>query len=167
MAKPKKGTGKSRLGTKPAAKKDGLKSLGAFYLVAFGYGALSLVYLIYQVIRAADLSGLPPRFMAVRMFSILWAMSSMNLFSLSRLIRLLFDWNQAETADQRSVLVLPTFFWGSFKFAFLGLIGAMLYVFGKQSQGNPVAETGILLGVSTLAIVPLIGGLSWSIRQRA
>jgi hypothetical protein len=58
---------------------------------------------------------------------------------------------------------IQTFYWAILKLACLGVfVLAMIFVSRGSHSGTAVPTVGILAGVGTVAIVPLLGGLFWS-----
>lgn len=95
----------------------------------------------------------------------LWALCIFDLFALAKVVRgalrLAAGQNEAGTADPvelRTALGLNTAFWGLIKLSCLGLFMGVLL------KGVEIPTGSLLLGLSTLVVIPLLGGLIWSQR---
>jgi hypothetical protein len=66
----------------------------------------------------------------------------------------------ANVLQKRSFSLIRASYWGAIKIACFLLFGALLWKAGSLPARVPV--NGLIIGVSTLMIVPLIGGLIWN-----
>jgi hypothetical protein len=65
-----------------------------------------------------------------------------------------------EGSENRAHRAIQTFYWAILKLACLGIfVGAMVLV---SREGKSIPTPGLLAGVGTVAMVPLLGGLFWS-----
>lgn len=86
-----------------------------------------------------------------------WALSALDLWVWVKLMETVIHWMNA-IQEKRTAYSIQAFCWGIFKIVCLGLfIGVLL-------KGYQIPTRGLFLGVSTLGVVPLIGGLLWSQR---
>lgn len=83
----------------------------------------------------------------------LWA--HLNLFFLMMLMKTLFQFIKAESADERNALRFGILIWGSLK------VSCLLFGVVFLWAGSDITGLALVLGVSSLLVVPLVGGLLW------
>jgi hypothetical protein len=88
----------------------------------------------------------------------LWALCLLDLFAIAKTMAAVIAVS-ADAAGNRPALLVQASTWGAIKLACLGLLGILLF------RGQSIPSHALLLGLGTLVVVPLIGGLWWS--QRA
>ena len=88
---------------------------------------------------------------------VFWGLSNLDLSVLAKFMSVAVRWAGA-TPEKRPVLAIQAFCWGIFKVVCLGLFIFVLL------KGYEIPTYGLLLGVGTLGIVPLVGGILWSQR---
>lgn len=120
----------------------------------FGIAAIIWAFLSIGICRYfnADTS----RFMT----SILWLaglflLSLCDLVALGKTIEGMIFVASGE-GENRSVRALQTFYWILLKLLCLGIFTVVLI------KGRSIPSLGLLLGLGTVGIVPLLGGLFWS-----
>lgn len=73
----------------------------------------------------------------------------------------------ANVLQSRNFSLIRASYWGAIKIACFLLFGAFLWQVRSLSAGSlgasPVPMNGVITGVSTLMIVPLLGGLIWHV----
>jgi hypothetical protein len=82
----------------------------------------------------------------------LWGLCLFDLFTLGKTVEGLLSL-VANTAENRAFSTIQTFSWGFLKLVCLGIFILLM------SHGKSIPTAGLLLGMGTLAIVPLVGGL--------
>lgn len=87
--------------------------------------------------------------------TIFWFLSVLDLAVLAVLVKNIFEWMNAK-GENRPVYAIRTLCWGIFKVFCLGLFFIVLL------KGQQIPMQGLLLGMGTLVIVPLVGGFLWS-----
>jgi hypothetical protein len=95
----------------------------------------------------------------LRWFLLLWALCMFDLLALSKTAGFASLLLTDATADRKAPLTFQAFFWGGAKLACLALLGMVLWL------GRNAPSTGLILGISTLLVVPLAGGLWWSQKE--
>ena len=98
----------------------------------------------------------------------LWLLSMVDLFSLVQgvglLVRLSADGSAAapdsekQPRENRTFLIIQTSYWVTLKLACWLLLSLVLL------KGKAIPLYGLLFGLGTLAVVPLLGGIMWSQR---
>lgn len=91
---------------------------------------------------------------AIRWFFLLFFLSMADLVALFEVLSGVLGLMAGETKNQM-LPVIRTSSWGAIKLACIGILGMVLY----HGKAAPVAA--VLLGLGTLVVVPLIGGLWW------
>jgi hypothetical protein len=89
---------------------------------------------------------------------IIWALSLLNLGVLAQWMSIVIRW-MSSSQEKRSAYLIQTLFWGVFKLVCLGFFIAILL------KGHHIPILGLLLGIGTLGVVPLLGGFFWSQRM--
>jgi hypothetical protein len=126
------------------------KSARPFGFTALGWLALSL----------AVCTLFPPKHVELRQaivwLAVIWAVALVDLLALAKLIQAVFA--LAGGGDWSPMPAIQTFYWGLIKLACLGLFGAILL------RDAAVPASGLLLGLATLFVVPIVGGFIWGQR---
>jgi hypothetical protein len=65
------------------------------------------------------------------------------------------------SGENRAVRALQTFYWALLKLFCLGIFTIVLI------KGKSIPSPGLLLGMGTICVVPLLGGLFWSHTEHA
>jgi hypothetical protein len=90
----------------------------------------------------------------------LWALCVIDLFALANVLRpILLLMTLDDDSDKRPAAMINALFWGIAKFVCLGLFCIAL----MSAQGVP--QRALLTGLSTLLVVPLVGGFLWSQKE--
>lgn len=82
--------------------------------------------------------------------------SVVNLFALSKAVGKVIEWMQYSGQNRSSGLLVEILFWGTLKFGCLILLGSLIW------RSRSVPGMTLVLGLSTLVVVPLFGGYLWS-----
>lgn len=88
-------------------------------------------------------------------FFYLYALALVDLYALARL----FQYGigvMIQSIEKRPALIVRAFTWGAVKLACLGIFGLTLL------HGDRIPVSALLMGLGTLVVVPLFGGLLWS-----
>ena len=125
------------------------QSLKPFAWVTFLYGAAAGVV---TALNAA--SGQTSR--ELLWFLALFLGSVVNLFALSKAVGKVIEWMQYSGQNRSSGLLVEILFWGTLKFGCLILLGSLIW------RSRSVPGMTLVLGLSTLVVVPLFGGYLWS-----
>ena len=88
----------------------------------------------------------------------LWVVSVLDFFILRMLIHAVVQ-KVSATSNGKSSFPGKILFWGFFKTVCLGLFIIVLL------KGQKIPLLGLLMGVGTLAAVPLVGGFFWCWRE--
>jgi hypothetical protein len=88
----------------------------------------------------------------------LWALCLLDLLALGKTIQGMLA-IAAGAGENLSAYTVHTFSWGLIKLVCLGIFALVMI------KGNPIPTAGLLVGMGTLVVVPLVGGFLWS--QRA
>ncbi len=121
--------------------------LRPFILATLGWGLLSAVVLTFM---GGDVLG------ALRSWGIYFALAVTDLFFLVKIVAALMHLMSDQGAKNRTAYAIQAFVFGGLKLICLGMIGLCLWKFPSTSSG------GILFGLGTLVVVPLLGGFLWS-----
>jgi uncharacterized membrane protein len=89
---------------------------------------------------------------------LLWALSLLDLYVLSRALGAAFEL-ASEPGEKRGALIIQASYWGVIKLLCLGTFGAIL-----SMNGRSIPVISLLMGPGTLVTVPLLGGYWWSQR---
>lgn len=92
-------------------------------------------------------------------FGILWVLSLLDFYLIGKVVASLLSLVAENHSVNRSALVFRTILWGFAKLNVFALF-ALVFVFGDSIPGTP-----LLLGTSTLVVVPIVGGLWWSAKR--
>lgn len=85
----------------------------------------------------------------------LYLLSLCDLVALGKTIEGMIFVSSGE-GENRAVRALQTFYWVLLKLLCLGIFTVVLI------KGRSIPSAGLLLGLGTIGIVPLLGGLFWS-----
>lgn len=124
-----------------------------FAIAGSAWAAITLALCIWYSIRSHETQALFP---LLGWALGLCALCMSGLYSLGKLLAALLSW-MAEPQKQVSTLIRASY-WATLKLASLLLLNAVLL----KHTGIP--SLAILLGVGTLGVVPLFGGICWSQR---
>jgi len=83
----------------------------------------------------------------------LWA--HLNLIFLMMLMKSLFQFIKTELSEERNRLRYTVLFWGTLK------VSCLLFGVVFLWAGSDITGLALVLGVSSLLVVPLVGGLLW------
>lgn len=86
-------------------------------------------------------------------FLIFWLLSSLDLLAIAALVSAMGTWQDGVDRARLGVRLAAL---AVLKMALLGIFGAILFL----NRGIP--HSSLLVGVGTLIVVPLFGGLAWS-----
>lgn len=91
----------------------------------------------------------------------LWLLSVLDLAATGKLVGSFLGAavSGAENSEKTPAYAIQTFVWGVLKLACLGIFGLVLM------RGRMIPTPGLLLGLGTLVVVPLVGGFIWSQRE--
>ncbi len=87
--------------------------------------------------------------------ALFWALCLLDLYALISTVEAAIE-VMAQSGEKRSAQTIRAFYWGSVKLICLGIFGLILF------SSHSIPETGLLAGIGTLMMVPLIGGYRWS-----
>lgn len=124
-------------------------------------GLFSFLWLIAsEALAVALATSSSQRFLAVQWIFIFWVLSILDLVALAKTLSSVMGLiNSSEKSELRATYMVQTLCWGFFKLACLGLFILVLL------KGQNIPWIGLLLGMGTLVVVPVMGGFVWS--QRA
>jgi hypothetical protein len=92
----------------------------------------------------------------------LWALSLTDLLCLSKAIAVVLGLISDNHSVNKPAQMIQVAYWGTLKMVCLGLFAILL----AKSRAVPgIADQALVLGISTLIVVPLAGGLWWSQRE--
>jgi hypothetical protein len=95
---------------------------------------------------------------ALKWMLIFWMLCLLDLIALTLLVSA-FVSLAAGSSEKRGARIIQASTWGAIKLACLGIFAAILL------QGFTIPSLGLYMGMGTLMIVPLVGGLWWSQRE--
>ncbi len=145
-----KGLGLESPGTSNSKDAYGFRELQPFFWSAGVWLFLGWGIHLYRLWGNAEL------FEGLAWFSLLGMLGLLDLWAMSQSIRGIFLWMGSESSEKRAAHALQAFYWGLIKLASLGILIAILV------QGSTVPTVSLVLGTSTLVVVPLIGGFWWN-----
>lgn len=93
---------------------------------------------------------------SMRSWGIYFALALTDLFFLVKTVAALMHLMSDQGAKNRTAYAIQAFVFGGLKLICLGMIGLCLWKLPSTSSG------GILFGLGTLVVVPLLGGFLWS-----
>lgn len=127
-------------------------------LYLFGYVAMAWLVgssVVSFFLEAGQESGTPV--LALAALVGFWALSVLDLVALTRFLSVIFKWMSPD-AEKRPLFLIQAMFWGLIKVVCLGLFFITLL------KGQKIPMHGLLLGMGTLGVVPVVGGFIWSQR---
>ena len=89
----------------------------------------------------------------------LWALCLLDLAALAKTVNgmlAIAAGGSGPAAENRGAYVIHTFSWGLIKLVCLGIFALVMI------KARPIPTAGLLLGMGTLVVVPLVGGFFWS-----
>ena len=97
-----------------------------------------------------------------------WFLSVLDIFIIAKLVLSLLSFVSAPSGPQTEVIgdskkpifLTQIILWLVAKLVCLGLFGACLFLAGESAP-----KLGVFLGISTIIVVPLFGGLWWSYKE--
>lgn len=90
--------------------------------------------------------------------------SMLDLLAIAKVFYYLFELQRDQEPGKRIFSVIRTSYWGALKIACIVICGTILVKGSHLPAGIPVV--GLVLGISTLVIVPLLGGAVWYLTQK-
>jgi hypothetical protein len=121
--------------------------LRPFLWATLGWAILSVAVLLF----IADDVG-----QSMRSLAIYFTLAGTDLFFLVKIVAALMHLMSDQGAKNRTAYAIQAFVFGGLKLICLGMIGLCLWKLPSTSSG------GILFGLGTLVVVPLLGGFLWS-----
>jgi hypothetical protein len=102
--------------------------------------------------------------------SLIWMLrlaflSLLDLLAIAKVFYYVFELQRPEAGQKRIFSVIRTSYWGAIKIACILICGTILVKGSHLSAGIP--PVGLVTGISTLVVVPLVGGLVWYFAQRS
>jgi hypothetical protein len=89
----------------------------------------------------------------------LWSLSMLDLLAIAQVIRAAMGWSTLSRPETKAAWAVQTAVWGAIKLACLGAFGFVLL------SAREVPSSALLIGMGTLLVVPLGGGLWWSHKE--
>jgi hypothetical protein len=124
--------------------------LTPFLRAAVIWAVISLVVILIWAESATE---------ALKPWAVLYVLGIFDLFFLVKTVAATLVLMSDQGAENRSAYAIQAFISGGLKLLCLGAIGFSLWKF----QNAP--NSGILLGIGTVAFIPLVGGWTWSQSQ--
>jgi hypothetical protein len=157
-----------------------IRAASPFRRLGWHFLAWSLVWLAFSGLAASfsfqdGVSWSPPPSNQWRWLLLFWSLAVADLFSTGLTVESVLDWMNAPTVPftesktdqevlraraERLRAVFRTIFWGTQKTICLAAWVVVLM------RAETAPNWSVFLGVSTLVVVPLLGGLSWHFRER-
>lgn len=88
-------------------------------------------------------------------FTLVFLWAHLNLVFLMMLMKTLFQFIKTEDANERNTLRFKILFWGTLK------VSCLLFGVVFLWAGSDITGLALVLGVTSLLVVPLVGGLLW------
>ncbi len=126
-----------------------------FFHVAWIWAAASKAVISYQ------LWGKPGVLKALVVFGAFWFLSICSLYSLARVVAMILDLGLV-SQEKRTPLLIRASYWGLFKLVCVGILITALNLVSESA--SPYFRVAVSLGISTVCVVPLVGGYFWSRR---
>lgn len=104
--------------------------------------------------------------MAAKWLSLLSGIALFDLLAIAKVVSNLFEIQSLEgaaLAEKRTFLIIQTSYWGAIKIACILLFGIILVKGSHLPSGIPT--TGLITGIATFVVVPLVGGIGWYLRE--
>lgn len=131
----------------------GLKTLFPFIISA-------LIWLILSGILCFTLSANPDEAHRALIWMLRLAfISLLDLLAIAKVIYYVFELQRDQDQGKRIFSVIRTSYWGALKIVCIVICGTILVKGSHLPTGIPVV--GLMTGISTLVIVPLVGGVAW------
>lgn len=89
-----------------------------------------------------------------------WFFGLFDLYSLARAVFAALALAASDNPEHKGKLAIQALFWGILKLGSLGLFTFVLIRHGKE-----IPSKGLLLGIGTVFVVPIVGGYRWSQRS--
>lgn len=120
---------------------------------------VALIWLILGILGCWFWAENESRFQALIWFGILWGLCLLNLVATAKLfsgvLDLMASGNERRQPKNQLAAAIRTSSWGTIKLACWGLLILVL-----RAQ-RPIPTPALLLGIGTLTLVPIIGGIWW------
>lgn len=97
---------------------------------------------------------------ALTWFAILGGICLLDLFALAQALAGLFDLMQ-DGSSKPIFLIIRTSYWGGIKLVCVIFLGFLMVRGSSVAGSSGIPTVGLLTGVSTLVVVPLLGFLFW------
>jgi hypothetical protein len=134
---------------------DGFPIWKACFLWAF-VGTILLILM--------GLSKTEPFFTPLLWFYGLWGLGSLNLYFLMKTALSAFQATVNKSFQKNSPTGSKTLLWGMAKLSVFVLIGVSLFL-ARSFVAQSFSSLAVVLGISTMLIVPLLGGFWWAIKD--
>jgi len=119
------------------------------------FGIAALIWLAVGVASCSYFSEAAETHKNLVWFLGLWALCLCDLIVLAKTVQGLFAF-AAGAVENRPAQIIQTFSWGFLKLVCLGIFTFVMI------RGRPFPMLGLLIGLGTLVVVPLLGGILWS-----
>jgi hypothetical protein len=86
-------------------------------------------------------------------------LSVVDLLAMAKVFFYLFELQRPQEPGKRIFSIIRTSYWGAIKIVCILICGIILVKGSHLPAGIPVV--GLITGISTLVIVPLVGGVAW------
>jgi hypothetical protein len=141
-----------------------IPSLGRKTLFPFIISAL--IWLILSGILCFSISANPEEARRALVWMLRLAfISLLDLLAIAKVFYYVFELQRDQDPGKRIFSVIRTSYWGALKIACILICGTILVKGSHLPAGIPVV--GLVTGISTLVIVPLVGGAVWYFTHRA
>lgn len=124
-----------------------------FLVVALGWGIIGFLILYFWFEKTDT------RLEALSWWFRFWFLAVCDLFFLAKGVASLLQIMSEPVKSYSFGKTLALFFWGTMKVVCLGIILLLLVQF------RDAPAVSIILGLTTLVVVPLFGGIFWSLRN--
>lgn len=114
------------------------------------------IWLLAGVTLSYELAEPAVRGLSVRGFLCLWALSLADLYALAKVVAETLPLAAGAPSRERSARAFRAVFWGIIKLAVLAFFAVFLI------KAHSIPKEGLLTGMGTLILVPLLGGYQWS-----
>jgi len=120
--------------------------------------AAGMIWAGVSVVLIASRSG--TRTESIAWFAGIWLAALLDLFSIAMALSGAIELVAGRQIGQKSIAATKLMLWGAIKLVCLALLGFIVW------KGRSIPVTGLLLGLATLFIVPVTGGLWWLHREK-
>ena len=134
-------------------------TVAAFSAISVGW--LAIAALICWQFSATQDGNVSATWVAMKWLFGLWALSILDLVAISKSISAAVS-VMGHTGEKRAASIIQASYWGLVKLACLGIF--IFVLIRASALAAPGLKLGLVTGLGTLVIVPLIGGLFWSQR---